>query len=125
MNDFSLISLGAILGANMRYWLGDWAARRWGTAFPFGTVLINLTGSFILGFIVSAFVDRLGIDPRWRAMLVIGFLGSYTTFSTYTLESVNLASNGQWALGALNLLGSALAGGLAAFLGLWLGRSLH
>jgi CrcB protein len=122
MERFLLISIGAILGANARYWVGDWAAQRWGSAFPLGTLLINLSGSFVLGLFITLATERFMLDPRWRTFFAIGFLGAYTTFSTYTYESMNLINQGQWLAGLANLLGSALLGALAVFLGIALGR---
>lgn len=124
MERFLLISIGAILGANARYWVGDWVAQRYGTTFPFGTMLINLTGSLVLGFFLTLATERFLLDPRWRIVIAIGFLGGYTTFSTYTYESVNLMLTGQWALGLLNLLGSAILGAVAVAGGIFLGRWL-
>lgn len=124
METFLLISLGAMLGANLRYWVGIWVASRLGTSFPYGNLIINLTGSLALGFFMTLAVDRLLLDPRWRVLLAIGFLGSYTTFSSYTFESVNLIMDNQWLLGLLNLFGSALVGGVAVFLGILLARVL-
>ena len=118
------ISIGAVLGANLRYWVGDWAAQRFGSSFPYGTLLINLSGSFLLGLIVSMSMENFIIDPRLRLLLTIGFLGSYTTFSTYAYESIALISQGQWGLGLFNLLGSSLLGALFAVLGIWLGKIL-
>lgn len=122
MDKFLLISLGAILGANARYWLGGWAAERFGTAFPYGTFIINLSGSFVLGLFITLVTDRFLVNPNWRLFLAIGFLGSYTTFSTYTYESVNLILKGQSWLGLLNLFGSSLLGGAAALAGIALAR---
>lgn len=119
---FLIISLGAILGANCRYWLGGWAAQRFGAAFPYGNLIINLSGSFILGLFMTLITDRFLVDPQWRVLVTIGFLGSYTTFSSYTYESVNLILSGQPWLGLLNLFGSSFSGGLAVLLGIWLGR---
>ena len=119
-----LISAGAILGANARYWLGDWAARRWGAGFPYGTLLINLSGSFILGLFMTLALNRWMLDTRWRLLIAVGFLGAYTTFSTYTYESITLLLNGQWGSGLFNLLGSAVLGVLAVGLGITLGRLL-
>ena len=116
------ISLGSMLGANLRYWFGLWAGQRWGTQFPLATLFINLTGSLVLGFFVTLISDRFLIDPRWRLFFAIGFLGSYTTFSTYTYESVSLIMMGNWSWGLLNLLGSSILGGLAALIGVALGR---
>lgn len=119
-----LISAGAVLGANARYWLGDWAAQKWGTAFPYGTLLINLTGSLVMGFFLTLATERFLIDPRWRLLIAVGFLGAYTTFSTYTWESINLISRGQWLAGLLNAFGSTLAGLIAVSLGVFLGKNL-
>lgn len=118
------ISIGAVLGANLRYWVGDWAAQRFGSGFPYGTMLVNLTGSFLLGLLVSLTLEHFIIDPRLRILLTIGFLGSYTTFSTFAYESVILISQGQWGLGLFNLLGSTFLGVLFAALGIWLGKIL-
>jgi len=118
------ISIGAVLGANLRYWIGDWVAQRFGSGFPFGTLLINISGSFLLGLVVSMTLENFIIDPRLRLLITIGLLGSYTTFSTYAYESVALLSQGQWALGLFNLLGSSVLGAIFAFLGVWLGKIL-
>lgn len=122
MERFLLISIGAIVGANARYWVGDWAATRFGTAFPFGTLLVNLTGSLILGIFLTLATERFLWDPRWRVLIAIGFCGSYTTFSSYTYESMNLILRGQFVLGSLNLLGSAVLGGIVMLVGIWIGR---
>ena len=82
MDTFLIISLGAILGANARYWLGGWAAEKFGPSFPYGTLIINVTGSLMLGFFMTLITDRFIVDPRWRLLVAIGFLGAYTTFST-------------------------------------------
>jgi len=124
MVDFLLISVGAVLGANTRYWLGTWAAQKWGAAFPFGTLLINITGSFLLGLFMALATERFLIDPRWRLLVAVGFFGAYTTFSTFTYESFNLIFKGQWLPGLVNLLGSSLLGLAAAGLGVYLGKIL-
>jgi len=124
METFLLISMGAILGANLRYWVGGWAASRFGASFPYGNLIINLTGSFILGLFMTFAVDRLLLDPRWRVLIAIGFLGSYTTFSSYTFESMSLILDNQWLSGLLNLFGSAFLGGLAVLLGILLARAI-
>jgi fluoride exporter len=122
MQTFFWISLGAIVGANCRYWLGQWAAKQFGAAFPFGTLLINLTGSLVIGLLMEIAVEHFTLDPRWRALLVVGFLGSYTTFSSYAYESVALILNGQYGYGLFYLFGSSLLGGLAVLAGIGLGR---
>ena len=124
METFLLISLGAMLGANLRYWVGTWVAGQLGTSFPYGTLIINLTGSFILGFFMTLAIDRLLLDPRWRIVFAVGFLGSYTTFSSYTFESLGLILDSQWMPGLFNLFGSAFLGGVAVFLGILLARAI-
>jgi CrcB protein len=124
MEKFLIISIGAILGANARYWLSGWAAEKFGAAFPYGTLVVNLTGCFALAVFVTLVTDRFLIDPHWRLLITIGFFGSYTTFSTYTYESVNLILNGQPWLGLLNLFGSSILGALAAIAGILLARAI-
>ena len=124
MEKILFISIGAVLGANARYWLGDWAAQKWGTAFPFGTLIINLTGSLLLGFFLTLGTERFLVDPRIRLLVAVGFLGAYTTFSTLSMESFTMLSHGQWLHGLLNLLGSSLLGIIAVGLGVALGKLL-
>lgn len=122
MDKYFIIGLGGFLGANARYFVGTWAAQRWGATFPYGTLLVNVTGSFILGVFLGATTERFLIDPRWRLFFAVGFLGAYTTFSTYTYESVQLLLNGGWWPGAANLAASNLLGLAASVAGILLGR---
>jgi CrcB protein len=124
MSHFLMISIGAVLGANARYWIGGWAGERFGSMFPYGNLIVNLTGSFLLGLFMTLTTERFILDPRWRVLIAIGFLGSYTTFSSYTYESLTLLLTGQWKLGLLNLFGSSALGGIAVTLGVLLGRVL-
>jgi fluoride exporter len=124
MDKFLIIGAGALLGANARYLLGNWLAEKWGTTFPYGTLIINVTGSLILGVFLSITTERYLVDPRWRLFIAIGFLGAYTTFSTFTYESVRLLQDGNWGWGVLNILGSNALGVLAAVIGLTIGSRL-
>jgi len=124
MDKFLLISAGAVLGANARYWIGTWAAEKWGAAFPYGTLLINLSGSLLLGVFMALTAERAVIDPRIRLLVATGFLGAYTTFSTFTYESVSLLLKGAVVPGLLNALGSTALGLLAVGAGIWIGKSL-
>ncbi len=125
MDNFLAISLGAVLGANARYWLGAWAAEKLGTAFPYGTLIINVTGSLILGFFLTLISGRYMVDTRWRMFVAVGFLGAYTTFSTYTYESVYLMMNGKAGAGLLNLLGSSILGAAAVTTGILLAQAIQ
>ena len=87
MKDFLAISVAAILGANLRYILSRLAVREFGPIFPYGTLIINILGSFIVGLFVIWTTERVLMDPRWRLLVVIGFCGSFTTFSSYAFET--------------------------------------
>ncbi|MGL5081696.1 MAG: fluoride efflux transporter CrcB [Microcoleaceae cyanobacterium] len=115
------ISLGAIGGALSRYYLTVWFASRWGIAFPYGTFFINLTGCFAMGFFVTL-VERLGgmISPDLRLLIAVGFLGAYTTFSTYELDAHNLVQAGHFRNAMFYWGGSAMLG----FLGIQFGVTL-
>jgi fluoride exporter len=107
------IGAGAIAGAEARYLAGLWAAARWGSAFPWGTLLINLSGSFVLGFYLALVTERFTGRSTTRLLLATGFLGAYTTFSTFSYETVALVQHG--AIGpAVAYVAASLIGGLIA-----------
>jgi fluoride exporter len=117
MKDFLAISVAAIVGANLRYLLSRLAALELGSVFPYGTLFINIVGSFIVGFFVIWTTERALVDPRWRLLVVVGFCGSFTTFSSYAFETMAYFEQGQWGLMLANVLsnnllclGGALAG---------------
>jgi len=115
------VGLGGFLGANARYLLGGWVASRFGAAFPYGTYVINVTGSFILGFFLAFAQDRTWVAPGARLLFAVGFVGAYTTFSTFEYESMRLLQGGEMLLGATYLIGSVVTGGVAAIAGIALG----
>lgn len=98
------IALGAVAGASARYALSGYIARAISTSFPYGTLVINITGSLVLGFFLVLAGERTLLDPRWRMLIAIGFCGSYTTFSSYAFESFAAMESGQWALMAINIV---------------------
>jgi CrcB protein len=117
MNRFLLISLGAVLGANARYLVTIWAADRFGPGFPYGTLLVNVIGSFVLGFLIGALEGRLPLPSDLRFFLGVGFLGAFTTFSSYSVETLLLVREGALGAGIANLFANNLAGLTAALLG--------
>jgi CrcB protein len=118
------ISIGAVLGANARYLVGGWAAERFGAGFPWGTLLVNTSGSFLLGFLITLLVER-GIGPWWlRPGLAIGFLGSYTTFSAFSYETLRLAEAGSLPAAVGNVAGGVAAALLGVYLGTILARTI-
>jgi CrcB protein len=115
------ISLGAIVGASARYFISRFVTRVVSSSFPYGTLLINVTGSFLLGLFLVWATERALPDPHWRLLIAIGFCGSYTTFSSYAFESFSLFEQGHYLLFASNMvannllcLGGVLAGAVMA-----------
>jgi CrcB protein len=123
-NDFFIISLGAIVGANARYLISRFAARIMGPVFPYGTLFINVTGSLIVGFFMVWATERALIDPRWRLLIVVGFCGAFTTFSSYAFETMAYFEQGQWLLLCSNVLTNNLLCLVAALAGMALARVL-
>ena len=124
MNDFLVISLGAILGANARWIISRYAARMIGTVFPYGTLIINVSGSFVVGFFMIWATERVLLDPRWRLLIVVGFCGAFTTFSSFAFETIAYFEQGQWLLMAANFLSNNLLCLGAALSGMALARAL-
>ena len=116
------VGLGGFLGANCRYWLGLWIAERFSSNFPIGTLTINTTGSFILGLFFALATDRIPLDPAVRLLVAVGFCGGYTTFSTYSYETLTLLGERAYLPAATYVIGSVLLGLLAVWLGAALGR---
>ena len=118
------IAVGAVVGASARYFLSGLIARNFAATFPYSTLLINFTGSLVLGFFLVYSTERVLLDPRWRLLIAIGFCGSYTTFSSYAFESFALMEQGQWLLMGLNALASNLLCLAAVLAGAALARGL-
>jgi CrcB protein len=117
------IGVAGALGALARYGLEGWVSRRAGS-FPWGTFVVNVSGSFVLGLLVTLLGERFAVAPWLRASLTIGFLGAYMTFSTLSLESYRLLESRSYALAGANLAGSLTAGLLALYGGVVLGRAI-
>ena len=124
MNNVLIVSIGAIFGANARYILSRFAAKIMGPVFPYGTLLINVSGSLIVGFFMIWASERVLIDPRWRLLIVIGFCGAFTTFSSYAFETVAYFEQGQWWLMFTNIASNNLLSLVAALAGMALARAL-
>ncbi|HET7056071.1 MAG TPA: fluoride efflux transporter CrcB [Thermomicrobiales bacterium] len=118
MSAFLLVSAGGFVGANVRYGISLWAARRFGAGFPVGTLIANLGGSFLMGFALGLLAGWFDDDRGARLLLATGFLGAETTFSTWTWETMALIREGQIRDALRNLLGSIGLGVIAATLGL-------
>lgn len=121
--DLALVATGGAAGAVARYLVGKVLGPTADAAFPWHTLLVNVTGAFILGFLVVA-AARGGWPAWWRPLIAVGILGGYTTFSTFSLEAVELALTGRTSTAALYVAGSLLAGLVGAWAGIVLGRSI-
>jgi CrcB protein len=119
MLDYIFVALGGALGSVSRYWLSGLVANRFGSTFPWGTIIVNVTGCFIIGFFNTA----TGTEGRWlvppsaRIFFMIGICGGYTTFSSFSLQTLNLANDGEWLYAGANILFSVAL----CLLGVWLG----
>ena len=120
LQKYLLIAAGGALGSILRYWVGSSISSRIGTKFPYGTLVINLTACVIIGFTLTYLGKRADLNPAWRYLIPIGFIGAYSTFSTYEWETLSTLRSGAFFLAALYALGS-LVFGLAAT---WCGAAL-
>lgn len=118
------VFIGAGIGGTLRYVLGGWMAERWGVSFPWHTLVINVSGAFLLGLLMALTVERSLLPASTRLFLGVGILGGFTTFSTLSYESVALVEQGLLLQGAANLFGSAVLGAMAAVAGLFVGRAI-
>jgi CrcB protein len=124
MNNFLIIGIGGFLGAVARYAIALWIGQKWGRSFPMGTFVINVSGSFLIGLLMVLFTERYLVNPQWRLLLVVGFLGAYTTFSTFEYETGSLLRDGEWMMAMLNVVGSVVAGFVALKMGEVIAKAL-
>lgn len=109
MKHLLFIALGGALGAVARYGLGNAVHSLWSLRFPAGTFLVNVLGSFLIGVVFVLITEKGYIHPDWRSVLMVGFLGAFTTFSTFSLETVSLLESGQWVTALVYVLSSLIA----------------
>lgn len=118
------IGVGGFVGATARYLIDGAVSEATGAAFPWGTLVVNISGAFVIGILFALVIERAALSPDLRGPLMIGFVGSYTTFSTLALESWRMFEDGAWMAAGANLVGSVLLGVVAVIAGLTLGRAL-
>lgn len=122
MANYLLIALGSALGGVLRYFLSGVVAQRFGESFPFGTLIVNASGSFLIGFVftISGTEGRALLSPATRNFLMAGICGGYTTFSSFSLQTLNLARDGEWLHAGLNIFASVAL----CLVAVWLGHLL-
>jgi len=116
LQKYFLIAVGGALGSMARYWVGSMVASRMGTKFPYGTFVINITACVIIGFSLTLLARRADINPAWRFLVPVGFIGAYSTFSTYEWETLSTLRSGAFFLASLYAVSSLILG-LAAVWG--------
>jgi len=124
MMKYLMVGLGGFLGAVARFWLGGYVQNRLGALFPYGTFIINMSGSFLVGFIVTVLAENAHWSANWRYLIPIGFIGAYTTFSTFEYETLRSMQEGQFAVAFLNVILSVTVGFAAVWLGVVAGRAV-
>ena len=123
LNLFAIAGGGAI-GALMRFWISNSIYAMYGRDFPYGTLIVNVVGSFLMGVLFVLLNERFSLDPAWRAALLIGLLGAFTTFSTFSMETLNLFLAGEISKAAMNIILSVVMCIFATWLGFLIGRQI-
>jgi len=113
---YLMVGIGGCLGSILRFWLGNYIGSRMGSRFPYGTFAINISGSFLIGLVFAFLTVRSQWSPYWRYLILIGFIGGYTTFSSFEFETLRTLQEGQFGMGLLYVMSSVVLG-LAAVWG--------
>jgi CrcB protein len=124
LQKYLLIAAGGALGSITRYWVGSTISGRMGTKFPYGTLVINITACIIIGFSLTYLDRRAGLSPAWRFFLPVGFVGAYSTFSTYEWETLSTLRSGAFALAGIYAVGSMILGLAAVWCGALLAEAI-
>ncbi len=124
MNQILAIAGGGAIGALLRYWASTGVYALVGRQFPYGTLVVNVLGSLAMGFLFVLLIERMAANSVWRAALLVGLLGAFTTFSTFSMETLNLMEEGAYGRALVNVVLSVLLCLIAAWLGVKLGRQI-
>ncbi len=119
-----LIGIGAFVGANLRYLMSTWIGSQFGQNFPYGTLLINVSGSFLLAVFIAWAARHTALAPQLRLLIAVGFCGGYTTYSSFTNETIALIQREEWMMAGFYIIATNLLCLLAVLPGLWLGSKL-
>jgi fluoride exporter len=121
---YLMVALGGAVGAIARFWVGGYVGQRMGTRFPYGTFVINCSGSFVVGLVVTLLAERTHWSANLRYLIPIGFVGAYTTFSTFEFETLRALQDGQVFVAGLNVVLSVVIGFVSVWLGVVAGRAV-
>ena len=124
MTKYLMVGLGGCLGSILRFWMGGYVSNRLGTRFPYGTFVVNCTACFLIGLIVTVLAEKANWSSNWRYLIPIGFIGGFSTFSTFEYETFRVFQDGEFFVAALNVILSVVVGFVSVWLGVITGRSI-
>jgi len=122
MKEYIVIFVGGGLGASARYWLSGLLYEKWGTAFPYGTLAVNILGCLAIGILMSSTEERFLASPQLRLFLTIGILGGFTTFSSFSYETIAMVRDGEFFYGSLNVMTSVFSCLIGTWIGIQIGK---
>jgi CrcB protein len=118
------VGIGGFVGSIARFWLATYVGQRMGTRFPYGTFLVNVSGCFLVGFAMTILAEKTNLSPTYRYLIPIGFIGGYTTFSTFEYETLRAIQDGQFTIGLLNIVLSVAVGFVMVWTGALVGKAV-
>jgi len=121
---YVIVGIGGCIGSIARFWVGSYIGARMGTRFPYGTFVVNISGSFLIGFSVTLLTAKANLSPNWRYFIPVGLIGGYTTFSTFEFETLRSVQDGLFVNASLNVVLSVLLGFIAVWVGVVAGRTV-
>jgi fluoride exporter len=124
MTKYLMVAIGGALGSVLRFWVGGYVSNRMGSRFPYGTFVINVTASFLIGLILTLLAERSHWSANWRYFIPIGFIGGFSTFSAFEYETFQSFQNGEVLMAGLNVVLSVIVGFVSVWLGVITGRSM-
>ena len=124
MTKYFMVAIGGAFGSVLRFWVGSYISNRTGARFPAGTFLVNITASFLIGFLVTLLAAKASWSPQWRYLILIGFIGGYSTFSTFEFETFRIFQEGEFLIAGLNVLLSVVVGFFCVWLGAISGKAI-
>jgi CrcB protein len=124
MIKYLMIATGGAVGSMLRFWVGGSVSDRLGSRFPYGTFAVNCTGSFLIGLIITLIAERANVNPNWRYLIGVGFIGGYTTFSAFEFETFQSMQEGKMLVASLNVILSVTVGLICVWLGFAAARAM-